>query len=92
MKSELNIYLGYRLLHVNCGFVEQTEHIEQRVPKCLHHFHQHVITVNIEKLHSNCKIDTDYPEICSCVDSLTFRSQTQISKNPHITGKLCIHN
>lgn len=80
MKSELNIYLRYQLLHVNCGFVEQPEYIEQSVPKCLHHFHQHVITINIEKVHSNHKTDTDYPEIWNCVDSLTSSSQIQIYK------------
>jgi len=58
--------------------VEQPEYIEQRVPKCLHHFHQHVTTINIEKVHSNHKTDSDYHEICCCVAHLTSRSQIQI--------------
>lgn len=78
MKSELNIYLGYRLLRVNCVSVEQPEYIEEGVLTCLHHFQEHVITIKIGKVHSNHKTDTDYPEIWSCVDSLTSRSQIQI--------------
>ena len=58
--------------------MEQPEYIEEGVPTCLHHFHEHVITINIEKVHSNHKTDTDYPEIWSRVDSLTSRSQMQI--------------
>lgn len=47
---------------------EQAEYIKC-VPKYLHNFHQHVITISIEKVNLDHNTDAEYSQIWSCVYS-----------------------
>lgn len=71
VKNELNIYLGYQLVRVNCGGFEKPEYMEQGVPKLLCHFHECVTTTGIEKFTQTIKMCTlGKCSICSSILSV----------------------